>query len=103
VAATLSPVEAALDWAFRWRYLSAMAPTFIALSMPGMGELLVILVIVMIFFGVGRLPAVLGEMGKGIKAFKDGMKEGDDPERPKEIDVTPRSPTTQAEEVREKG
>ena len=81
-----------------------MEPTFIALGMPGMGELIVILVIVMIFFGVGRLPAVLGEMGKGIKAFKDGMKEGDDPNAPpKEIDVTPRAPTAQAEELREKG
>jgi sec-independent protein translocase protein TatA len=81
-----------------------MATTFFALSMPGMGELLVILVIVMIFFGVGRLPAVLGEMGKGIKAFKDGMKEGDeDPSAPpKEIDVTPRAPTAPADEVHQK-
>ena len=80
-----------------------MEPTFFALGMPGMGELLVVLVIVLIFFGVGRLPAVLGEMGKGIKAFKDGMKEGDDPNAPpKEIDVTPRAPTAQAEELREK-
>jgi sec-independent protein translocase protein TatA len=79
-----------------------MAPAFFALSMPGMGELLIILVIVMIFFGVGRLPAVLGEMGKGIKAFKDGMKDGEEPEPPKEIDVTPRAPTAPADEVREK-
>ena len=80
-----------------------MEPTFFALGMPGMGELLVVLVIVLIFFGVGRLPAVLGEMGKGIKAFKDGMKEGDDPNAPpKEIDVTPRAPTATADELREK-
>jgi sec-independent protein translocase protein TatA len=80
-----------------------MTPTFFALGMPGMGELLVILVIVMIFFGVGRLPAVLGEMGKGIKAFKDGAREGEDPNAPpKEIDVTPRAPTSPAEEIREK-
>ena len=79
-----------------------MAPTFFALSMPGMGELLIILVIVMIFFGVGRLPAVLGEMGKGIKAFKDGAKEDDPNAPPKEIDVTPPAPTAPADEVREK-
>ena len=80
-----------------------MEPTFFALGMPGMGEMIVILAIVLIFFGVGRLPSVLGEMGKGIKAFKDGMKEGDDPNAPpKEIDVTPRAPTAQAEELREK-
>jgi sec-independent protein translocase protein TatA len=79
-----------------------MAPTLFALGMPGMGELLVILVIVMIFFGVGRLPAVLGEMGKGIKAFKDGQKDGEDDAPPKEIDVTPRASTTHAEEVSDK-
>jgi sec-independent protein translocase protein TatA len=73
-----------------------MMPTFFALSMPGMGELLIILVIVMLFFGVGRLPSVLSEMGKGIKAFKDGMKDGEEP--PKEIDVTARP--TDADEVR---
>ena len=79
-----------------------MELTFFALGMPGMGEMIVILAIVLIFFGVGRLPSVLGEMGKGIKAFKDGMKEGDDPNAPpKEIDVTPRAPTAQAEELRE--
>ena len=42
-------------------------------GMPGVGEWVIILVIVVIFFGVGRLPDVLGQMGKGVKAFKDGM------------------------------
>ena len=45
--------------------------------MPGPWELGLILVIVLIFFGVGKLPQVLGQLGSGVKAFKDGMKEED--------------------------
>jgi sec-independent protein translocase protein TatA len=46
-------------------------------GIPSGGEWLIVLVIVVIFFGVGKLPAVLGQMGKGVKAFKDGMNEND--------------------------
>lgn len=49
----------------------------------GIGELVVILVIVLVVFGAGRLPEVMGSMGKGVQAFKKGLKE------PPEIDVTP--------------
>ena len=45
------------------------------MSLPGTTELLVILCIVVIFFGVGKLPQVLGQMGKGVRAFKDGMRD----------------------------
>jgi len=49
----------------------------------GIGELLVVLVIVLVVFGAGRLPEVMGSLGKGVQAFKRGVKE------PPEIDVTP--------------
>ena len=49
----------------------------IAIGMPGTTELMIILMIIVIFFGVGKLPAVLGQMGRGVKAFKDGMNEDD--------------------------
>lgn len=55
------------------------------MTMPGMGEWLVILVIVLIFFGVGKLPDVLGQMGKGVRAFKDGV--APDKDRPKQIEA----------------
>lgn len=78
----------------------------LAIGMPGPTEWIIILVIVLIFFGVGKLPAVLSQMGKGVKAFKDGMKESDEEDRPrKEIDVTPReerSRVSEAEEVRKR-
>jgi sec-independent protein translocase protein TatA len=54
----------------------------------GMGELVIILVIVLLVFGAGRLPEVMGSLGKGIQSFKKGMKE------PPEIDVTPDKPST---------
>ena len=49
----------------------------------GIGELLVVLVIVLVVFGAGRLPEVMGSLGKGVQAFKRGVRE------PPEIDVTP--------------
>lgn len=40
----------------------------------GLPELLIILVIVVVLFGVGRISKIAGEMGSGIKAFKDGLQ-----------------------------
>lgn len=45
----------------------------------GTWEIIVVLVIVLLVFGPGRITKVAGEMGKGIKAFKDGLNE-DKPE-----------------------
>jgi sec-independent protein translocase protein TatA len=40
----------------------------------GITELLIVLVIVLVLFGVGRISKIAGEMGSGIKAFKDGLQ-----------------------------
>ena len=56
----------------------------------GIGELLVVLVIVLVVFGAGRLPEVMGSLGKGVQAFKKGLNE------PPEIDVTPESEAAKA-------
>lgn len=49
--------------------------------MPSLGptELIIILVIVVILFGVGRIGKIAGEMGSGIRSFREGLK-GDDEE-----------------------
>ena len=49
--------------------------------MPNIGptELIIVLVIVLVLFGVGRISKIAGEMGSGIRAFKDGLK-GEDEE-----------------------
>jgi len=48
----------------------------------GPTELIIILVVVMIIFGVGRLPEIGGAMGKAIREFRSSVSgaKGDDPE-----------------------
>jgi sec-independent protein translocase protein TatA len=48
----------------------------------GMPELVVILVIIVIIFGAGKLPEIGSGIGKGIKNFKKATKDDD----PKKID-----------------
>jgi sec-independent protein translocase protein TatA len=38
-------------------------------------EIIIVLVIILLVFGPGRITKVAGEMGKSIKAFKDGLTE----------------------------
>jgi len=54
----------------------------------GTQELIIILVLVLIIFGAGKLPQVGGALGKGLRNFKQGIKEGDDnkDEKKKELD-----------------
>jgi len=42
----------------------------------GTSELLIILVLVLIIFGAGKLPQVGKSLGEGLRNFKDGMKDG---------------------------
>ena len=41
-------------------------------------ELIVILVIVLVIFGVGRLPEIGGALGKSLKNFKKGVSDKDE-------------------------
>lgn len=47
------------------------------------GHILLVLVVVLVLFGAGKLPGVMGDLGKGLRNFKDGLK-GDAP--PKDDD-----------------
>jgi sec-independent protein translocase protein TatA len=40
----------------------------------GAPELLIILAVVVLLFGVGRIGKIAGEMGRGIRAFRDGLQ-----------------------------
>lgn len=40
----------------------------------GPTELIIILVIIIVLFGVGRISKLAGELGSGIRAFKDGIQ-----------------------------
>jgi sec-independent protein translocase protein TatA len=41
----------------------------------GFWQVVLILAIVLIIFGAGKLPRVMGDLAKGIKTFKAGMRE----------------------------
>ncbi len=38
---------------------------------------LVVLIVVMLLFGRGKIPELMGDMAKGIKSFKNGMSDDD--------------------------
>lgn len=46
----------------------------------GWPEAILILVVILLVFGVDRISRVAGEMGKGVKAFKEGLSGTDKPE-----------------------
>lgn len=39
----------------------------------GMPELLIVLVVIVLIFGPGRLAKTMGELGKGIRSFRDSF------------------------------
>ena len=41
----------------------------------GFQEILLIALVVLLFFGGKKIPEMMKGLGKGVKAFKDGMKE----------------------------
>ncbi|MDD3847295.1 MAG: twin-arginine translocase TatA/TatE family subunit [Syntrophorhabdaceae bacterium] len=43
----------------------------------GVPEIIIILVIVVLIFGAGKLPSIMGSVGKGIKDFKKEVKDTD--------------------------
>jgi sec-independent protein translocase protein TatA len=74
-----------------------------ALSMPGLPEMMIVLVIVLILFGAGRLPQVFEQFGKGIKSFKDAQKdEPTDVTPPKTITEKGEDVVSEAAEVKQK-
>ena len=50
----------------------------------GLPELLIVLLIVLVVFGAGKLPEIGMGLGKALRGFKKGMAESD------EIDITPK-------------
>ena len=44
---------------------------------PSIWQLLIVLVIVLLLFGRGKIPQLMGDMARGIKSFKKGMSEED--------------------------
>ena len=45
---------------------------------------LIVLLVILIIFGAGKLPRVAGDLASGIKNFRKGMSEGEDKDKPAE-------------------
>ena len=68
----------------------------------GTTELIIILVIVMLLFGVGKLPTVAKELGAGMKSFKKSLNEDDEEEEVVEIlEKKPKVATKETESQKE--
>lgn len=66
----------------------------------GVWQVILILLIVLIIFGAGKLPKVMGDVAKGVKNFKKGMREEDEetPETtPRQIDSEPVPPASNSD------
>ena len=59
---------------------------------------LIVLVIVLVLFGRGKIPELMGDVAKGIKSFKKGMAEDED--EPKVIDQKPAQAAAADEKTR---
>lgn len=44
----------------------------------GIWQILLIVVLVLLLFGAGKLPNVMGDLAKGVKNFKKGLDDDDD-------------------------
>ena len=54
----------------------------------GMQEIIVIALIVLLLFGGKKIPELMKGLGKGVKSFKDGMKEIDEEVKEKDGETT---------------
>lgn len=78
--------------------LSTLSNTFFLLSMPGGSEWILILLVVLLFFGGRKIPDLMRGIGRGVREFNDaktnvkneieaGMSEKDKKEREAELEV----------------
>ena len=56
-------------------------PSLAGIGPLGLPELLIILVVIVIIFGVGKLPQIGGALGQGIREFRHSSKDPEDEER----------------------
>lgn len=54
----------------------------------GVGELIIILVIVLVLFGAGRISGIGSELGSAIRNFREGLSDGQDKNNKAEADAS---------------
>ncbi|HKX77599.1 MAG TPA: twin-arginine translocase TatA/TatE family subunit [Novosphingobium sp.] len=61
----------------------------------GFGSLwhwIIVLLVVLVLFGRGRISEIMGDFGKGIKSFKSGLNDDDTPAPPPPAQITQHAP-----------
>lgn len=48
---------------------------------PGIWQIMLIVLVVLLLFGTGKVPRIMEDLAKGIKSFKKGMRDEDDEQR----------------------
>lgn len=61
-------------------------------------QILLIVLVILVLFGAGKIPRLMGDMAQGINAFKKGMKDGDKAESSGD-QAAPRSLNAQGDET----
>ena len=56
----------------------------IFLGIIGPNQVIIIVVVILLFFGGRKIPELMRGLGKGVKEFKDGIKDQDTDDKPKE-------------------
>lgn len=54
----------------------------------GLPELAILLVIVILLFGVGRISKIAGELGAGIRSFREGLQTKEEKPEEKELEAS---------------
>jgi len=73
--------------------------------MPSLPQLLIVLAIVVVIFGLGKFPKMAGDLAKGIKSFKKGMKDDETESSTEEkaaISKSEEAPASEAKETSDK-
>ena len=52
--------------------------TIIPLGVVGMWQIVAIVLVIVLLFGGKKIPELMKGLGKGVKSFKDGIKEAED-------------------------
>ena len=60
-------------------------------------HLIILLVIVFVFFGAGKLPKMMGDIGKGVRNMREGLK-GEEDDTPKQVSHQAEQPTPKVKE-----
>ena len=58
------------------------------MTLPRGWELIIILIIIVLIFGPGRLSKIAGEIGQGIKEFRSGIQDGESEDEPSDEEDT---------------